>query len=127
MNTVNYLATVWGLSMVLIPLALLINEKYLKRIFAEIENEATLFFWGMVSLVIGLAMILSYNVWEQSWQVIITILGWLALLKGLALLFLPEYIRKWAKKIESKKWLPIALVVIVFVGLLLTYLGFTAA
>ena len=113
--------------MVLIPLALLINEKYLKRIFAEIENEATLFFWGMVSLVIGLAMILSYNVWEQSWQVIITILGWLALLKGLALLFLPEYIRKWAKKIESKKWLPIALVVIVFVGLLLTYLGFTAA
>ena len=122
----NYLAEVWGISLVIIPLALLVNQKYLKRLFAEVENEATMFFWGMVSLVIGIAMVLAHNVWVQNWQVIITILAWLALLKGLALLFLPEYMKEWAKKMENKQWLPIALVVMVFVGLVITYLGFTA-
>ena len=122
----NYLAEIWGISLVIIPLALLVNSKYLKRMFTEIENEATMFSWGIVSLVIGLAMILSYNVWAQSWQVVITIIGWLALLKGLVLLFLPEYMKKWVKKLENQQWLPVALVIMVFVGLVITYLGFTA-
>jgi len=126
MNLTNYLAEVWGLSLVLIPLALLINPKYLKRLFTEAENEATMLFLGMVSLIIGLAMILSYNVWDKNWQIIITILGWLSLIKGLAVLFVPEYIKKWIKKMENAPFLPIALVVAIFIGLIITYLGFTA-
>jgi hypothetical protein len=35
-------------------------------------------------------------------------------------------VRAWTKKMENQQWLPIALVVAVFVGLLITYLGFTA-
>lgn len=126
MNLANYLAEVWGISIVVISLALLIKEKHIKRIFAKIETEESLFMWGLVSFVIGIAMILTYNVWEQSWHVIVTILGWMSLLKGLALLFIPEYMKAWAKKIESKQWLPYALVILVIVGLLITYLGFTA-
>lgn len=122
----NYLAEVWGISIVVVSLALLIKPNYLKRLFAEVENETTMFFWGMVSLVIGIAMILSYNVWEQNWQVIITILGWGSLVKGLSVLFLPELMKSWVKKMENQQWLPIALVIMVFVGLVITYLGFTA-
>jgi uncharacterized membrane protein len=126
MNTANYLAEIWGISLVIIPLALLAKEKHLKTLFNEIENDASLFLWGMISLILGLAMVLSFNVWEQSWQVIITILGWLALLKGLCLLFTPEIFKKYTKKIEGQNWLPIALVVIIFIGLVITYFGFTA-
>ena len=122
----NYLAEIWGISIVIISLALLTKEKHLKRLFAKIETEEGLFMWGFISLVIGLAMVLSYNVWDKNWQVVITILGWLALVKGLALLFLPELAKKYAKKIENQQWLPIALVILVFVGLVITYLGFTA-
>ena len=122
----NYLAEVWGLFLVLVPLALLINPKYLKRLFIEAENEATMLFLGMVSLIIGLAMILSYNVWDKNWQVIVTILGWLSLIKGLAVLFFPEYTKKCIKKMENASFLPIALVVAIFIGLGITYLGFTA-
>lgn len=123
----NYLAEVWGISIVVIALALLIKEKHLKSLLAKIETEESLFMWGFISLVIGVAMVLAYNVWSSGWQVIITILGWLSLLKGLALLFMPEQMKKWAKKIESQKWLQIALVILVFIGLVITYLGFTTA
>jgi uncharacterized membrane protein len=122
----NYLAEIWGISMVVIALALLIKEKHLKRLFSKIENEESLFCWGLASFVIGLAMVLSHNIWVKNWQVVITIFGWASLLKGLAMLFLPEYTKSYAKKIENKDWLPIALVVVIFVGLALTYFGFKA-
>ena len=124
--TVNYLAEVWGISLVVIPLAMLVKEKYVKQLFTSVENDATFFFWGVISFLIGLTMILAFNVWSQSWQVVITILGWATLLKGLVVLFFPELAKKYARKIASQNWLPIALIVLVFIGLIITYFGFTA-
>ena len=66
-----------------------IKEKHLKSIFAKIDTEEGLFAWGLVSFVVGIAMVLSYNVWAWNWQIVITILGWAALVKGLFLLFFP--------------------------------------
>ena len=123
---VNYLAEIWGISLVVISFALLIKDKHIKSLFAKIENDDSLFCWGVISFLLGLAMVLAYNVWGQSWQVIITILGWLTLLKGLVLLFVPEYAKKYVKKMENQQWLPIALVVVVIIGLIITYFGFTA-
>ena len=121
----NYLAEVWGISIVVVSLAFLVNEKHLKRLFAAIENEENLFCWGFISFIIGIAMVLSHNIWVKNWQVIITIFGWLALLKGLAILFCPECMKKWAKKIENAPFLPFALVIAVIIGLVITYFGFT--
>ena len=38
----NYLAEIWGISLVVISLAFLIKEKHLKRLFAAIETEDNL-------------------------------------------------------------------------------------
>lgn len=126
MNLSNYLAEVWGISIVVVSLALLAKEKHLKRLFASIEAEENFFLWGLISFVIGIAMILAHNVWVRNWQVIITILGWAALVKGLFILFLPETMKLWTKKMENKQWVPIMLVIALFVGLVITYLGFTS-
>jgi len=122
----NYLAEVWGISLVVVSLALLIKEKHIKRLLASIEAEENFFLWGLISLVIGVAMVLAHNIWVKNWQVVITIFGWLSLIKGLSLLFLPELVKKWSKKIESAPFLPYALLVAVLIGLALTYFGFAA-
>lgn len=122
----NYLAEIWGISIVVIALALLVKDKHIKHLFAKIENEENLFCWGFVTFVIGLAMVLAHNIWLQNWQVVITVLGWATLVKGLFFLFLPEKVKTLAKKIENAQFLPIALVVAVFIGLVITYFGFTA-
>lgn len=122
---INYLAEVWGISTVLISLALLIKDKHLKKLFSAIETEESFFFWGFISTVIGVAMILNYNVWEWNWQIVITLLGWMALLKGIFLLFCTELMKKYARKINDEKWLPIWLLILVFFGLIITYWGFT--
>jgi len=122
----NYLAELWGISLVVIAFAMLLKPKYLNMIFAETEKEETLFLWGILTFLIGLAIVLAHNIWVKDWQVIITLFGWASLLKGLAILFFPELLMRYAKKIENKQWLPIALVIAVFIGLIITYFGFTA-
>ena len=126
MELSNFLAEVWGISIVAISLSLIIKEKYIKRLFAAIEEEGIMFSWGMMILIIGVAMVVSHNVWVKNWQVAVTILGWMSLIKGLSLLFLPELVKNWTNKIKNAQWLPIAFVVITFLGLTFTYLGFTA-
>lgn len=125
MNLSNYLAELWGITIIVVSFALLIKPKRLEKLFAEVENEATMFFWGIVSLVIGLAMVLIHNVWVFDWRVTITILGWLTLIKGLDVLFLPEHMRKRWPKMGDRQW-RLILIFLLFAGFVLTYLGFTA-
>lgn len=77
-------------------------------------------------MVIGIASILGHNVWTNDWRAAVTIFGWIALIKGLTLLFAPEFISRWVKKMENASFLPFTLVIGVFIGLALTYFGFTA-
>ncbi|MFA5084398.1 MAG: hypothetical protein WC475_03425 [Candidatus Paceibacterota bacterium] len=124
MTLSNYLAELWGITIVVVSLALLIKPKRLEKLFADAENEATMFFWGIVSLIIGIAMVLAHNLWVPDWRVVITILGWSSLLKGLDVLFLPERMRKrWP---ETKRWQWILIFVfLLLAGLIIAYLGFT--
>jgi uncharacterized membrane protein len=125
MNLSNFLAELWGITIVVVSFALLINPKRLERLFAEVENEATMFFLGIVSLVIGITMVLVHNVWAPDWRVAITILGWLTLFKGLDILFLPECMKKRWPKMKNWLWLLI-FTFLLFSGLVLAYLGFVA-
>lgn len=123
---VNYLAELWGICLVAISLALLIKERHLKKLYASVESEDGLFLWGVVSLVIGVSMVLAYNVWEWQWQIIITLFGWASLLKGLTLLFLPDMVKSWTKKMETWPYLSYCLMASLLIGLTITYLGFTS-
>lgn len=120
----NYLADIWGISIVIFSFALLIKDTHVKKIFAAIEREEGMFMWGLMSVVVGIAIVLAHNLWVKDWQVLVTILGWLSLVKGALFMFFPEFIRRVAKNMENSKYLPIGLVVAVFIGLVLTYFGF---
>lgn len=122
----NYLAELWGISLVIISFALLVRETHLKKLYASIETEDELFLWGVVCLVIGVAMILAYNVWVWQWQIIITLFGWASLLKGLVLLLMPGLMKSCTKKMQSSALMPYCLVIALIIGLVITYLGFTA-
>ena len=63
-----------------------------KSAMVEIENTlvhspAMLFIGGIITLVAGLAIVLSHNVWSGgTLPVVVTLLGWIALIKGVLLL-----------------------------------------
>lgn len=125
MKTVNFLAQLWGFSLVIISLSLLINPKRAKNILYVIEDEGALLLHGIMRVILGVAMVLTYNVWDISWKLIITILGWLLLLSGTGILFIPSWIAKIIAKIKNGDLIPIGLTFLVLLGCALIYFSFT--
>jgi hypothetical protein len=46
--------------------------------------------YGIMSLVLGIASVILVHEWAWHWHVLVTIFGWLALLKGLIVIGFPE-------------------------------------
>ena len=78
---------------------------------------------GMFGVIIGMLLVEYHNFWVKDWTVLITIIGWLALLKGIMLIAFPQMIsefKPWYK--NSQGWGILMLVV----GLVFGYFGFIA-
>ena len=86
-----YLAQLLGVVFVVVGLALLIRLNHYQKMYKGIlKNDQLLTFSGLAALVIGVVLVLAHNVWVQSWEVIITILAWVSVVKGVLLMLVPE-------------------------------------
>ena len=54
-----------------------------------VESRPLVYLAGVVALAIGLALVLTHNVWVADWRVIITLFGWMAMLAGVVRLMFP--------------------------------------
>jgi len=86
------------------------------------DDKAFVISTGYITFLMGLVTVILHNVWVASWEVVITILGWSTLLKGISKIGFPEMIHKQAQRFKKKQWLS-ALFLILF-GALLTYMSF---
>jgi hypothetical protein len=65
------------------------KQATVETVTALVHNPPVLFIVGVIALGVGLAMILGHNVWSGgALAVVVTLIGWLALVKGLLFLFL---------------------------------------
>ncbi|MCV7069115.1 hypothetical protein H7H51_31435 [Mycolicibacterium farcinogenes] len=76
-----------------------------------VENRAFGLTYGFMSLFLGLASVLLHNAWELNWHVLITIFGWLALIKGVIVIAWPEVSKntKYETRIKTTR---IALIIV---------------
>ena len=125
METVNFLASLWGFSMVIIALSLLIQPKKAKDILQMLEKEHVLFLHGVIRIVLGTAMLLNYNIFDNSWKVILTVLGWLLLITGAAFLFSPQKVAYIFSTVRNKDLVSPILLSITLLGCFLVYAGFS--
>jgi hypothetical protein len=118
----------FGLGFLAIGLGMLINGTMVKRVLRDLEHTAAaIYLSGLVSMVVGFLIVTFHNVWVWGWPVIITFIGWSALLKGLSILAYPQFSLGLSERIAANKhslklfaWSSIAL------GLLSLYLGYSA-
>ncbi|MEA1909750.1 MAG: hypothetical protein U9M89_01875 [Patescibacteria group bacterium] len=113
-----------------VGLGMLFSAEYYSRVVTDLlhdeDNAAAMYFGGALAAVVGLLIVLNHNVWESSWVVVITIIGWLGLIKGFILLVFPGKMDvifgSWFNKGNIRVWGFIALLI----GLFLGYYGFFA-
>ena len=87
----SYLARLLGLFSILVGLAMIERRQEMVAAVDSITHNPTqLLLIGLIALGIGLAMVLAHNVWSGGvLPIVVTIIGWLILVRGLVLLFLP--------------------------------------
>ena len=119
-----FLAKAWGFYLIIVSVALLVNKNNLKTLFHYSNDEDLPFLSGFIILIIGILSVLSHNVWTDDWRTIITLIGWVALLKGIIRLFAPDVVSESMKRLKKSGWVTPMILVCFILGLYLTVVGF---
>ncbi len=109
-----------------VGIGIFINPDFYKNLLESfIEDITALYFGGIMALVIGYLIVAFHNTWTKDFSVIITVIGWMGLLKGIVILGLPKIMIALTKAIATKKnFLKIEAIAIIVIGLALAFLGF---
>lgn len=93
MEVSKFLAKVLGLYLLIISLAMFLKMHTFSVYINElIQNTPLLFVSGFFTLILGLLMVVAHNIWQWDWRLLVTIIAWLTLLKGISIIFYPQAI-----------------------------------
>lgn len=124
MSIANFIADILGILLVVIPFSLFINHQQMKNMFSALENEFFMYMNGLALFVTGIVIALLHNIWVWNWVIIVTIAGWLFIIKGLFLMFFTKDAVELIGKLKATKYIPYLLLVVLFLGLKFLYFGF---
>jgi hypothetical protein len=120
-----YLAQLLGPILLVLGVAYAFHMDTFGKLIKDFDNRALIHISVLLMMVAGMALVLAHNVWEWGWPLVITILGWSILLKGLLYAFFPDWMIKTASKMVKCRWLFVFAVLLWMVfGLGLTYYGY---
>ena len=124
METSIYLAKIIGPVLAMVGLSVLMHPKhYIKMVDNFTKDHLGTYLGSLMPLIIGLAIVLAHNVWVSDWRVIITVFGWLGLIKGIRLFLLPNKMGEF-KKICSPTVFIVFGVIYILLGGYLSWMGY---
>ena len=128
MQTSIFLARLLGPALLTVGIGILLNQNYYRGMTREFVASRPLFYLAaVIGVIAGLAIVLVHNVWVLNWRVLITLLGWINLLRGAFSILLPEQSFALGGRAMASKHMPmIAGVFALLIGLTLSYFGYTA-
>jgi drug/metabolite transporter (DMT)-like permease len=116
------IAQVLGIFFVIAGISIVANGKATAAAVEEsAQNKGILFMWGILALLMGAVIVVFNNVWTSGLTLLVTILGWLALIKGTFILLLPAPAASLYKKCGKSGLLVVAGIVVFVLGLVLLY------
>ena len=102
-----------------------LSRDYYRKISEDMyKNAALTYLLGFVTVIISFLIVNYHNHWGNNWTVLITIIGWLALIKGVFIIVAPEFFRRLYEPFLTERALKILPYVMLAMGLLFGYFGF---
>lgn len=119
-----FLAKLLGLYLLIVAGVWIVRKEAVDKAIKEIFNSrGMLALTGWMSLLPGLAIAIGHPVWELNWRGLITLLGYLMIVKGIMRTAFMEQEQKYTLMMVRKGyWAIIAFLLVL--GAVLTYYGF---
>ena len=126
METSILLAKIIGPTLAAIGASIVLNATQFREVAQDImRSPGLVFVIGHIALPAGIATVLVHNVWVAGWPVIVTILGWLAIVGGTIRILAPQRASAAGREaLTNPRTLIIAGCVWLLIGLTLSYFGF---
>lgn len=125
METSLFIAKIIGIIYTSFGVGLLLNGKHFKTELPKLlENTGFLIFGGFIAIVIGMLIIENHNYWEKSWTIVITLIGWIALIKGILLIAFPKITNLYKPILNNAMFFKILAPLVFTFGVLFFFLGF---
>jgi hypothetical protein len=124
-----YLARLLGLFTVILVGWMLVEKNFGASLVRLLLDHADLkFTYALIALAMGLAMVLGHQVWRGGMlPVVVTVVGWLVLAKGLVLLIAPaDLLRRGLDEMQFDQIYRAVLAAPFALGLYLTLAGLAA-
>jgi len=123
LTVTQLLAAFIGMYLVAAGIGLLSDQNSYAKMLDELrENTALGFLTGAFVLALGAAMVAVHNLWTGPLAVVVSVIAWWTLIKGLCLLAIRRPFLELANAISFKNSVPFGAAVILF-GAALLYAG----
>ena len=96
MHTANKIAVIAGSALLVAGISLMVNPQVGAAMDAFATQPGLLWVTGLVTFVSGVIVLSLYNTWSKSWLVLVTIVGWLSVIKGAVLMLFPQVMTFYA-------------------------------
>lgn len=116
-----FFARLWGGFFLIFGL-LFILTRQLDKTIEITDDRSFVISTGYITLLMGLVTVILHNLWVADWRVVITVVGWSTLIKGIVKVGFPEQIRKKAQMFKKKQMFSAAFMIIL--GLVLLWASF---
>lgn len=120
------LSKIFGVYMIIAGIAVFFNRRHLMvGIVAMAKERFAQLVAGILAVLMGLILVNIHNVWSTAPAIVVSLIGWAALLKGVLYLFLPEaQLAKLVKGLTERTWYTVDGVLALLVGLYLAGFGY---
>jgi hypothetical protein len=87
-----FLAKLLGLYCVIVAVTMMVNRRtMIDAAHALIRSPPSVLLAGVIAIGVGLGLVIGHNVWSGgALPIVVTIVGWVSLIKGVVLLALPQ-------------------------------------
>jgi len=108
-----------------IGMGLLFNPSYYEEAFKKILADTTyLLLGGWIATALGVVLVQVHNIWANDWRLLITIISWIILIKGVMLLAFPRSITSFEGWFTTKGLQYYILPMVIILGVIFGYYGF---
>jgi hypothetical protein len=95
-NVVMWIAGVFGPFLAIMGLWMLLYADNLMKVWTAIKNSpALVYLISILTLLAGIIIVKEYNMWAWDACLLVTLLGWVFVLRGVMGLFVPQVLIRW--------------------------------
>lgn len=129
MSASIFIAKLLGPVITIVGVALFAQPEVFRAVLREfIQSPALTYLAGFLGLLGGITVILVHNLWVPDWRIVITLLGWLAVVRAVVTILKPQWISLLGEQLlASPRYFTGAAIADVILGLFLCGCGYLSA